>query len=109
MLEKKTKMGRPKNPRIVALENKIARLEDQINELTSKKVSDVNVENLKDLAVGLHKDELTKQFVLSTIKFNPEMKIGKVTESKVIGDSVHLALFELNKFISYEYVLSKRI
>lgn len=96
------KIGRPKNPRIKAFENKIAQLEKQIESLQTQGIQSVNVDNLEKLAIGCHFDVDKKEYVMDIIKYSPDAKVGKVIDVRSGGDSVTRATFEIKKFIAHE-------
>lgn len=93
------KTGRPKNPRIRALENKVEKLELYINELLSKKSEEIDVKDLTCVAVGGTKKKSDGRYQLQVIKYNPVTKLAKVVEVLDAGDAYHRASFEMNKYI----------
>ena len=95
------KVGRPKNPRIKTLENKVEALMKQIEEMEQQAISEINEEDLPCLGVGCVIK--SNKYYLQVIKYDPSSKIGKVVEEKEIADAEHRALFELRKFMTYNF------
>ena len=102
-----SKIGRPKNPRIRTMENKIQKLEQTIEELIKAKASDIDISDLDHIAVGCVKKN--NKYYLQIIKYNPVTKIGKVTEEIDACDAEHRAAFEYKKYVAYNKNIFKEI
>ena len=95
------KVGRPKNPRIKTLENKVEALLNKIEEMEQSKSMSIDAEALPCTGMGC----VVKngRYMMQVIKYDPTSKLAKVTEERDIGDANHRANFELNKFLTREF------
>ena len=101
-MSRKKKVGRPKSRRMVTLENKIKRLEKQVDDLQKTKLEEIDPNTLTHEAIGviLNKDKL---YELVILKFCPKKEIGKVIERRIVGDYEYKALFELEQYLLKDY------
>ena len=101
-MSRKKKVGRPKSRRMVTLENKIKRLEKQVDDLQKTKLDEIDPNTLTHEAMGviLNKDKL---YELVILKFCPKKEIGKVIERRIVGDYEYKALFELEQYLLKDY------
>lgn len=95
------KPGRPKNPRIRALENKLEALTQQLEEMQQEQANSIDEKDLGSVGMGCIRRN--GRYTLTVIKYDPTTKIGKVVEEKDVGDALHRAMFELKKFLSYNF------
>ena len=93
-------MAKPKNPRIKALENKVERLEKEIERLLVEKGFKIDEESLQHIAVGGVRRSETGLYYLQIIRYNPNTGYAKVAGEIEAGDAMHRAIFEFNKFSS---------
>ena len=97
-------MAKKKNPYVKGLENKIARLEQQV---TSNKLLDAadlpgkGEQNQEAFFISFNKE--TKNFEFTKINAT-QYSISNV---KILGDSKPRVLFELNKMVAHEELLPK--
>jgi len=98
-------MARPKNPTTIKLERKIAKLEEEIEEL--KKVSTIDENSLteKGFAVILNQDD--KHYYLLDIRFNKETGDGKVVGQKRLSDARYRVDYELRKMFAHGEIINE--
>ena len=95
------KVGRPKNPRIKAFENKIERLEQEIKTLKENAVNSIDGKELNFTSIGWHFDNEKRTYILDVIKYDPVTKVGKVIKTLPGGDTKIRVEFEIKKFIAH--------
>lgn len=102
MTTKKKTPGRPKSRRMVAAENKIKKLEKQLEEIQNSGIAEVDINTLTHDSVTIVKNE-NGRYELLLFRVSPSTGIGKLAERRDAGDAEHRARFELNKFLSLEF------
>jgi hypothetical protein len=95
------KVGRPKNPRIRTLENKVEALLSQLEEVEQKAALDINEDSLPCLGMGCIQKQ--GKYYLQVIKYDPNSKLAKVVDEQEIADAQHRADFELRKYMTYNF------
>lgn len=101
MGDKASKTGRPKSRRMQLLENKIAKLTKQIEMLETVGISEINKKDLTATSIAVILDN--KKYYLLVFNINPNNGMGKLLETRYIGDSRVRAEFEVKKYLAHEY------
>lgn len=99
------KPGRPKNPRLRALENKLEAMTQQLEDMQHSQADALDEDSLNCIGMGCIKRN--GRYILIVIKYDPATKMAKVVEERDVGDANHRATFELQKFLTYNFLFEE--
>lgn len=97
------KVGRPADPRVRALENKVTKLTEMLEELEERGVKDIDEDSLNHETFGVVKVDGKGNHSIVRIKYSLKSKVGKIVEMTPVRLSgEHNAMYEFNKRIRLE-------